>query len=87
MPRTCTVCGHPERTIIDATLVAGRKPLRTIADRWSVSKTALIRHKVDHLPAHLPAVHDSPAGRWNAALVALLYGGGLWRSEAAALDG
>jgi hypothetical protein len=27
--------------------------LRTIADRWSVSKTALIRHKDAHLPAKL----------------------------------
>jgi hypothetical protein len=27
--------------------------LRTIAGRWSVSKTALLRHKKDHLPATL----------------------------------
>jgi hypothetical protein len=27
--------------------------LRTIADRFSVSKTALLRHEDNHLPAHL----------------------------------
>ncbi len=52
MPRTCTVCAHESRSEIDGVLVTGG-PLRTIADRWSVSKTALIRHKEDHLPAAL----------------------------------
>jgi hypothetical protein len=28
-------------------------PLRTIADRFCVSKTALVRHKDGHLPSHL----------------------------------
>lgn len=44
MPRTCTVCSSAGREGIDRALIAG-EPLRTIADRWSVSKTALIRHK------------------------------------------
>jgi hypothetical protein len=52
MPRTCTVCSHAEREAINAALVAN-EPLRTIADHWSVSKTALIRHKAEHLPAAL----------------------------------
>lgn len=52
MPRVCSVCTSDNRSLIDKALVAG-KPLRTIADRWSVSKTALIRHKADHLPASL----------------------------------
>jgi hypothetical protein len=59
MPRTCTVCSHPERTTIDEALISGGEALRTIADQWSVSKTALIRHKTDHLPAHLAAAHDA----------------------------
>jgi len=59
MPRTCTVCTHPERAAIDAALVSGSAPLRTIADQWSISKTALIRHKADHLPAHLAAAHKA----------------------------
>ncbi|MGE5618095.1 MAG: hypothetical protein ACM3US_02425 [Sphingomonadaceae bacterium] len=52
MPRTCTVCQHPQRGDIEAALLA-QGSLRTIADRWSVSKTALIRHRDDHLPAAL----------------------------------
>jgi hypothetical protein len=59
MPRTCTVCCHPERAAIDAALVSSGEPLRTIADQWSVSKTALIRHKTDHLPAHLATAHEA----------------------------
>jgi hypothetical protein len=49
MPRTCTICTHPQRTAMEHALGDGL-PLRTIEDRWSVSKTALIRHKADHLP-------------------------------------
>lgn len=44
MPQTCRACKSPDRQAIDKALVAG-EPLRTIADQWSVSKTALIRHK------------------------------------------
>jgi hypothetical protein len=59
MPRTCTVCCHPERGAIDAALVSGGEPFRTIADQWSVSKTALIRHKADHLPPHLATAREA----------------------------
>ncbi len=52
MPRICSVCTHPDRAAVDAALLA-QEPLRTIADRWSVSKTALIRHREDHLPTIL----------------------------------
>jgi len=52
MPRTCTICTHPQRQAIDQALIAG-EPLRTIADRWSVSKTAVLRHKESHLPSTL----------------------------------
>ncbi len=53
MPRRCTACTHPELEDINYALVAGDASLRTIADRWSVSKTALIRHKEEHIPSHL----------------------------------
>jgi coenzyme F420-reducing hydrogenase alpha subunit len=49
MPRTCSVCDHNDLSEINAAL-ASNEPLRTIADRWSVSKTALIRHRNQHLP-------------------------------------
>ena len=52
MPRTCTVCAHPERAILDAALVRG-EPLRDIAGRYAVSKSAVARHKAEHLPASL----------------------------------
>lgn len=58
MARRCTICTHAERDAIDAALVNGTA-YRTIADRWSVSKTALIRHKSDHIPAQLVKAHEA----------------------------
>jgi hypothetical protein len=59
MPRTCTVCAHADRPKIDRTLVVGQEALRTIADRFSVSKTALGRHKENHLPATLVSAREA----------------------------
>jgi hypothetical protein len=50
MPRKCTICNHESQEAINAALL-GPESLRGIASRWSVSKTALLRHKADHLPA------------------------------------
>jgi hypothetical protein len=50
--RRCTVCVHDDRPSIDMMLV-NHKPFRTIADRFALSKTALIRHHDDHLPEAL----------------------------------
>src|SRR2546425_89531 len=52
MPQICSVCRHDKHQEIDQALL-DQHPLRTIADRWSVSKTALIRHRQDHIPAKL----------------------------------
>src|ERR1019366_2297639 len=52
MPRTCTICRHPNRNQIDMALVQNG-PLRAISDQWSVSKTALLRHRNKCLPTHL----------------------------------
>jgi hypothetical protein len=49
MARTCVVCSSSERIEIDKQLAAGT-PLRDIAGRWHVSKSALARHKT-HLGA------------------------------------
>ena len=49
MPRSCSICQHPDRQAIHQALGAG-EALRTIATRWSVSKTALLRHRDMHLP-------------------------------------
>ncbi len=50
MPRTCTVCIHPERAAINKALIAN-EPFRHIAGRFGTSATALTRHKAEHLPA------------------------------------
>lgn len=52
MPQQCSICIHPQRAEIDKALVAG-ETLRDIAGRCPVSRSALHRHKRDHLPAHL----------------------------------
>src|SRR5262249_4654161 len=52
MPRVCTICTHPARAAIDDGLEAGQ-PLRAVAGQYSLSKSALDRHKDSHLPAHL----------------------------------
>jgi predicted DNA-binding protein YlxM (UPF0122 family) len=51
MPRVCTICTHEQRSRINAALLAD-EPLRDIAGRWSVSKSAVARH-ADHIPPHL----------------------------------
>src|SRR5262245_15870242 len=48
MPRQCTICCHPNRRAIEAAL-QGKTSLRTVAVGWSVSKTALLRHRKTHL--------------------------------------
>ena len=59
MPRTCTVCAHPERPAIDAALVAG-EPYRGIAQRFAASPDAVLRHKA-HVPAALARAQDAAA--------------------------
>jgi hypothetical protein len=44
MPRSCTICQHPQRAEIDKALVAG-EPLRNVAECYATSATALHRHK------------------------------------------
>lgn len=61
MPQSCSICIHPQRTEIEKALVSG-EPLREIAGRCPasrpVSRSALHRHKQDHLPAHLAKAHE-----------------------------
>ena len=52
MPRTCTVCRHPDRASVDRALVQ-RRPFRDIAHQFGVSKDAAVRHHDEHLPAAL----------------------------------
>lgn len=57
MSRTCTVCNHLRRNEIDEALLAG-EPLRDIAGRIPIAKSALHRHKI-HLPATLVKARQS----------------------------
>jgi len=58
MPRTCTVCTHEQRDAIDRALVAG-EAFRHIAARFGTSTAALVRHKTDHIPAHLAKAEEA----------------------------
>ncbi len=57
MAQSCTICTHPQRRAIDAALVADAS-LRDIAGQFDVSKSAVDRHKAEHLPAHLVKAHE-----------------------------
>jgi len=50
MARTCTICRHGNRQDIDFALVNGADTLRGLASRYSVSATAVRRHRDDHVP-------------------------------------
>jgi hypothetical protein len=56
MPQTCTICRlhDADRATLEAALHQGT-PLRTIADQYGVSKTALLRHKQHGNSAAAPA--------------------------------
>src|SRR3954451_12797559 len=58
MPRVCTICTHPDRPAIDMMLVNGRS-LRDIAGRFSISKSALERHRAEHLPATMVKAQEA----------------------------
>src|SRR5262249_46093202 len=61
MPPACSICTHVGLRAIERALGRGTS-LRTIARRWSVSKTALLRHRDrhgharEHAPWSMPAV-------------------------------
>jgi hypothetical protein len=48
----CLVCQHPQSQDISADLLK-RIPYRTIASRYSVSRSALSRHVTEHIPKAL----------------------------------
>src|SRR4051794_18854765 len=50
MPRTCTICAHPDRDAIERAMIA-MQPYRRIAVQYDVSGSALVRHHDDHLQA------------------------------------
>ncbi len=49
MPRKCSICTNNDHESIDQALTDGETSLRNVAKKWSVSKSALIRHRDGHL--------------------------------------
>ena len=45
----CTVCGHPDRAVVDRLLAAGSVSVRSIAAQFSLAKSSLLRHRETHL--------------------------------------
>jgi hypothetical protein len=58
MSRSCTICPHPQKREIDASLVTGLSVRKTAA-KYGVSYDALLRHKAGHLPATLARAHEA----------------------------
>jgi len=58
MPRVCTICTHPECEAINRALLAG-EPFRYVSVRFGTSPAALVRHKADHIPAHLAKAEEA----------------------------
>jgi hypothetical protein len=52
MLRRCAVCDHPESHSIDEALM-GAAAYRSVAKRFELFESAVYRHKIEHLPAHL----------------------------------
>ena len=83
VPRTCSICTHPERSAIDKALVAG-EPFRNIAQRSGTSSGALHRHKAEHLPRLLARAQR--AEDRHADALAAQQGAQEARDEATAVD-
>lgn len=49
MPRTCTICTHPDRHELEKAIVDGLSN-RGIAKQFSVGADAVLRHRRDHFP-------------------------------------
>lgn len=48
MPRTCSVCIHPNRNAIE-TEIENQRPYRNIAEQFSLTSSAIFRHKAQHI--------------------------------------
>ncbi len=58
MPRSCLICQHPDRESIDKAL-ARQTSNRELARVYSLSESAVRRHKGNHLPATLAKAHEA----------------------------
>ncbi len=58
MALKCTVCQHVSRDAIERSLIHG-EPMRDVAGRYSLSKSALHRHRNAHLPKALVKAQEA----------------------------
>ncbi len=58
MPRSCLICQHPDRESIDKAL-ARQTSNRELARVYSLSESAVRRHKGNHLPATLAKAKEA----------------------------
>ena len=66
MPRTCSICRHPQRHAIEADLRAGSS-YRDVGRRYNISKDAVSRHRASHV-----SLHTTPALATVTKIIALL---------------
>lgn len=59
MANVCSICTHPDRKELDRLLVSRGASYRDIARRFGVSKSALARHRKEHLPALLAMAYEA----------------------------
>src|SRR5262245_27140700 len=59
MPRSCTVCRHPECQALETRLLAGAASMRAVALGSGLSPSAVRRHMANHLPTVLLKAHES----------------------------
>jgi hypothetical protein len=57
MSRTCTICAHPDRELIDSEVVSN-ETYRAVAAKYGVNKSAVQRHAESHLPEALTQAAD-----------------------------
>jgi hypothetical protein len=59
MPRSCTVCTHPERAEIDEALVAGVSSAEIAGRYRTIGERAIRRHRTNHVPETLAKAHEA----------------------------
>src|SRR5918998_159300 len=69
MPRSCTVCTHPDRTEIDEALVGGVSSAEIAGRYRTIGERAIRRHRTNHLPETLAKAEE--AGELRTALGAI----------------
>lgn len=75
MSPRCSICGRSDRGAIDADVAAGAGSLATIATRYNVTKSSLLRHRDNHgsTPSPTsPTVAEPVAHRCDAAGAAVV---------------